>query len=294
MGILQDLQKMNKLCTAANNRLNGMDNGVKPPAGPYEVELAGFELVSIKDMPCLKNVYSITTGKNDGDCVSTLNFLNSDWGIAFALNTLISLGVKNVRKRFKNNKMVEFQAFTNEVNKITNIFLIDLTYNDKDYMQIKVIRKIGEAKAEVVEPEPVEPEIVENIEVVEELPAETETVTEPEEEIVDDFAEELPETSMYDDADTSSLPECLKEEELEDDLEAEIPVIEELETEKKKDISKYTKKLQNFAYGHDLIADPKKLTAQEIVDQINVDADVDMNDLSKAEKTLLKNVGLIK
>ncbi len=306
INILAELKKASKLNSAINQRFKGMGVEVNPPAGPFEGKVLNYELTTTKAgalcMRCKYEVVKCSDKKCNGGIISDLHFLGSDWGFSFALKKFVLLGIPNVQDRFNENGTLEFQAFVNEVNKINDLFLFSLKYDEsKDgstqYAKIDITRKlestsVGKVEVEVEEVEEIEPE--ELNEVTEQTLKDTDegkNLNKDDDDLVDDFEEE---TSMYDD-DELPLPN-IEGEDLEDDLEAEeIPELEEVTPVRKKDIKKYQKKLAEFAFAHDLFEDPKqlkKLNAREIVNSIDV-SKISMNDLTKTEKTLLKNVELI-
>jgi hypothetical protein len=287
MDILTALRQSNQLVQGAQQRLKELGTDFKMPEGCFTGKPSKFELKVIKNKPAMIFkflVVSSGTGEHNGFTTGSIAFLNTDWGIAFALKLLISLGVSEAQN-YKDQS--EFISFVNHVNKIKDSFLIDITNNKQGYPQYTVLNKVNDTKTNTSKP------------IVEENPlAETEDPVKDsenaaslqQEEIIDDFAEGLSETntsdkpgSMYDDNDPSipNLPGLEDEGDNSGDLNKQIIP------------AKTIKKLKMICAGNDLeIPGIKDMDGNQIVLEMQRLQPQGFKGLVKSEKETLKSVGL--
>jgi hypothetical protein len=291
MDILSALRQSNKLVQGAQQRLKELGTDFKMPEGVFIGNVSKFELKVVKNKPAMPFkflVVSSGTGEYNGFPTGSIAFLNTDWGIAFALKLLISLGVTEARE-YKDQ--TEFVGYVNHVNKIKDSFSIDITNNKQGFPQYTVLEKVANTtKTNAVST----PKIEENpLADVEENIVNTSNPLETEE-IIDDFAEGLPETenskpgSMYNDNDPS-IPDLSG---------SSIPDLPGLENEtddlnKKIIPAKTIKKLKMLCAGNDLeIPGIKDMDGNQIVFEIQRLQPQGFKGLVKGEKDTLKSVGL--
>ncbi len=288
--ILAALKQSNKLFKAATIRLKELDSDFKIPEGIFTGKIVNFKLDQINDKLCIKRSFLISksaTGEFDGFTTKDMMFLNSDFGIAFALKMFIQFEIFEARD---SKSMEDFVLFVKKANAIKDFYVFDAVYNKAGYLNINIVKKV-ESEIEV------NSEVESESEVDSEVNSEVNSEVEFEDEIVDDFTEEFisettfKENEIVDDFANNEKSTTENNKPFYDD--SNVPDIPELNNESGS-LEKYKKKLKAFIAANDIeIPNLNRLSTDELIDQIKNNVVEGITNLEKTEKTLLKNVGLV-
>ena len=294
--VLSALRAANKLKNAISSGFKSAAPGFKLPEDTYIVKIKKFEMKAPKNYLIIERNFTVVkspTGEYDGCDIQASTFLSSDKTYVYALSMFKAFGVPDVQERFDKDGTLAFNAFCNDASKIKSTFSASLTYYKDKHANLEIIRK-----EEDFEPASQEPAM----EAIEELASSKDSFIEAEfeveetslvkEEIIDDFTKEelLEIEEIIDDF----ADDDIQQDEINfDDDDIEVPKVEVISTEI--DI-KLRKKMEVLCIVQDIeIDDVKNQSNENIIEAISASikaGKISKADLSKADLTLLKKIGL--